>query len=196
MVKSGASTVIEALAVPPVMEINVPVPSSKAAVTGPLVLTWRPACTPVTLMKKEHEVDWFKVNAVILIVLLPGLAITSPVTVAFGLAQPLGRPLGDATTSPLGRMSLNEILLNATPLLGLVMVKVSVVVPFTGMLAAPKALVRVGACAAGPTVRVAVLLVAPGPLSLAEIGPVVLLKVPWADGCTFTEMKHDPLAMG
>jgi len=31
---------------------------------------------------------------------------------------------------------------------------------------------------------------------LAEIAPVVLLKMPLVFGCTSTEMKHDPLALG
>jgi len=195
-IAGGATTVRGAEAVSPVRGKNVPLPSSKEAVTLPVVLFFAPPLVPVTLMKKEHEVDGVKVNPVMPIVLPPGLAITLPVTLALGLAQPLGRPLAAATTNPLGRGSLNEILVNVALLLGLLMVKVSVVVPFCEMLAAPKALARVGATGAGVTVRAAVLLVAPGPLSLAEIGPVVLLKVPVVVACTVTEMKHDPLAAG
>lgn len=196
MVRSATSTVIVAVAAPPVMGTNVPVPSSNVAVTLLVTLFFVPALVAVTLMEKEHAADGFKLSAVMLIVLLPGLAITLPVTPALGSAQPLGRPLGDATTSPLGRVSVNEIFVIAT-LLGLAMVKVSVVVPFP-MVAAPKALARVGGGGGGVTFRLAVLLVAPGPLSLAEIGPVVLFRVAGAAAvaCTFTEMKHDPLAMG
>src|SRR5262249_3913154 len=79
---------------------------------------------------------------------------------------------------------------------GLVKVKVSEVLPFKGTLAAPKTLTRVGATGGGATVREAVLLVAPGPLSLAEIGPVGLLNTPVLVGVTFTEIKHDPCAAG
>ena len=34
------------------------------------------------------------------------------------------------------------------------------------------------------------------PLSVAEMAPVVLLNVPALFGCTDTEMKHEPLALG
>src|SRR5215472_4774194 len=64
------------------------------------------------------------------------------------------------------------------------------------MVATPKALLTVGGFGGGATVRLAVLLGAPGPLSLAEIGPVVLLNVPVAVACTFREIKHAPSAMG
>ena len=46
------------------------------------------------------------------------------------------------------------------------------------------------------TVSAAVLLVAPVPLSLAEMAPVVLLNVPLVVGATSTEMKHDPEELG
>jgi len=76
----------------------------------------------------------------------------------------------------------------------LVTVKVSEVVAFSGMLGAPKALARAGDVGGVLTVSVAVLLVAPGPLSLAEIGPVVLLNVPVFAGVTLTEITQEPLA--
>src|SRR5262249_61497251 len=88
-------------------------------------------------------------------------------------------PLGVAITSPPGSASLNEMLVMTTLLEpGLVTVKVSEVVPLRGMLAAPKNLTRVGATGGGFTVSAATLLAAPGPLSLAEIGPGWLLNVP------------------
>jgi hypothetical protein len=78
---------------------------------------------------------------------------------------------------------------------GLVKVKVSEVVSFNGMLAAPNALAIVGGSGGAVTVNVAVLLVVPGSLSVEVIGPVVLLNVPRALGaCTFTEIKHVPWA--
>jgi hypothetical protein len=73
---------------------------------------------------------------------------------------------------------------------GFVIAKVSDVVPPSGMLGAPNALVRDG----GPiTVSVAVLLVAPGPDWVELIAPVVLLSTP-AVLVTFTVIVHDPFA--
>jgi hypothetical protein len=57
----------------------------------------------------------------------------------------------------------------------LVMVKVSEVVPFSGMGDAPKALEIDGGAT---TVSVAVLLVVPAPLSFALTAPVVLFQTP------------------
>ena len=75
-------------------------------------------------------------------------------------------------------------------LLGLAKVKDREVLPFSGMLVAPKALTTVGGIGPGVTVRDAVLLGAPGPLSFALIAPVVLFKVPVALGTTSTDTKH------
>ena len=81
------------------------------------------------------------------------------------------RPFGLATARPAGSVSPKATPLSATVAFGLVMVKLRVVVPFRLMLAAPNALEMLG----GPiTVILAVLLVAPAPLSVAEMGPVVL----------------------
>src|SRR6516225_7660300 len=81
-----------------------------------------------------------------------------------------------ATTRPAGRVSLSAMLISGVLGFGLAMLKVSDVVPFRAKLATPKALEAVGGLTMGAaeTVSVAVLLIAPGPLSLAEIGPVVL----------------------
>ena len=89
----------------------------------------------------------------------------------FPLPQDPVSPLGLATFSPEGRKSPNAVPFSAAVAFGLVMLKVSVVVWFTLMLVAPNALEITG----GPsTVTVAVLLVAPGPLCVEEMGPVVL----------------------
>ena len=53
----------------------------------------------------------------------------------------LFNPFGVATTDPAGKLSVNAMPLSAVPVFGLLMVKVSDVVPFSGMLAAPKAFV-------------------------------------------------------
>jgi hypothetical protein len=80
-------------------------------------------------------------------------------------------PLGLATTSPEGRKSPKATPFRAAVVLGLLMVKLSVVVCFTLMLVAAKAADILGEPS---TVTVAVLLVAPGPLCVEEMGPVVL----------------------
>jgi len=67
------------------------------------------------------------------------------------------------------------------------MVKVSEVAPFTGTPVAPYALLREGGAI---TVRVAVLLVAPVPLCVEEIGPVVLTLAPAVVPVTFKPSVH------
>jgi hypothetical protein len=100
-------------------------------------------------------------------------------------------PFGFATARPAGRVSPNPTPLIETVALGLVMVKVRVVVPFNWMVAAPNAFAMLG----GPiTVIVAVLLVAPAPLSVDEIGPVVLFCTPAVMPVTFRLIEHDALA--
>ena len=144
-----------------------------------------PAVVPVTLTEKEQELEAGKFNAVIPIVLLPGLAEISA-------AQLPARLFGLAITRPVGKMSLAETFINVTLEFGLVNMKVSEVVPFSGMLAAPNPLAMVGGAI---TVSLAVLLVAPGPVSLAVIVPVVLFRVPKAPGTfTFTVIKQVPAA--
>jgi hypothetical protein len=88
-------------------------------------------------------------------------------------------------------VSLADTFINVTVEFGFDNVKVRDVVPLSGMLAAPKPLAIVGATGGAITVRLAVLLVAPGPLSVAEIGPVVLFSVPKVFGAfTFTEIRQ------
>jgi len=107
---------------------------------------------------------------------------TVPVVIVPAPHDPVS-PFGVATVKPAGRVSPNPTPVSATVALGLVIVKVSVVVPFRLMLAAPNAFAMLG----GPiTVMLAVLLVAPGPLSVDETGPVVLFCTPAAMPCTFT----------
>ena len=140
LIEGGATTTMLAEAVPPVMGTKVPVPSSKVAVTFPLVLFLVPAVVPVTLTESEQEPFAGKFNDATLIVLLPGLSITSTPTVVHVPAKPLGL----ATTRPLGSVSLTEMFTSAVLEFGFVKEKVREVVPFSGMLAAPNALVMVG----------------------------------------------------
>src|SRR6266478_9218194 len=139
-----------------------------------------PALVPFTFTENEHELEGDKVNAVIAIMLLPGLALISA-------RQLPARTFGLAITRPVGKMSLAETFINVTLEFGLVNMKVREVVPFSGMLAAPNPLAMVGASGGIITVRLAVLLVVPAPVSLAVIVPVVLFSVPKEPGAfTFT----------
>src|SRR5258708_25097542 len=74
----------------------------------------------------------------------PGLAMTDPCRAVMQLPP---RLLGVATCKPLGRVSVNAMLIRPMLSLGLLTAKVSEVVPFSGMLAAPKALIRTGGIA-------------------------------------------------
>ena len=97
----------------------------------------------------------------------------------------------EASFKPAGMLSVNAIPLRALAVFGFVMVKLRVVVCPNTIVAAPNAFEAVGGAT---TVTVAVLLVAPGPLSVAEIVPVVLLFNPAVVPVTFTVIVHDPLA--
>src|SRR5579872_1163936 len=182
-----------ALAVPPVTVWKFPLPSSKLAVILPVTLFLVPPLFGVTFTEKEQEVDAGRFIES-RIRPLPGLAATEAPKLVTHVPV---KPFGEATTRPLGSGSVNAVLTSVVLLLGLVTVKLSVVVCPRATSLGLKALVRVGATTAGAavTVKLAVLLVAPGPLSLAEIGPVVLFRVPVTVGVTDTEMKQAPLAI-
>src|SRR5258708_22293818 len=70
----------------------------------------------------------------------PELAMTDPRRTVTQLPP---RLLGVATCKPLGRVSVNAMSIRPILSLGLLTAKVSEVVPFSGMLAAPKALIRI-----------------------------------------------------
>ena len=123
---------IEAEAVPPVP------PSVED--TFPVVLFCVPAAMPVTLTENVQELLAAMVPPLRLITLVPAVAVIVPAP------QVPVRPFGVETTRPAGNVSLK-----ATPVTAVVllfwMVKLSEVEPFSGMLAAPKALMITG----GPT---------------------------------------------
>src|SRR5437764_124821 len=106
--------------------------------------------------------------------------------------QSLLTPGVEATCKPLVSVSLKAIPFAAVVLAaGLVMVNVTVVAPFNGIVAAPKALLIVG----GATIfRVAVLLVVPVPPSVEVIVLVVLTASPDAMPFTVTEYAHELFA--
>src|SRR5215813_4974164 len=94
----------------------------------------------------------------------PAVAVTAP-------PQVLLRPLGVATTRPAGSESVKATPVRASVLLGLLILKVSEVVALSRMLAAPNALLMVGAEA---TVRFA-LAVLPVPPLVEVTAPVVFV---------------------
>ena len=159
----GASTLTLAEAVPPVP------PSFE--VTALVVLFCRPAAVPVTFTENVQEELAAMVPPVRLITLVFCVAVMVPPP------QLPVSPFGVDTTSPAGSVSVKATPVRAIALL-LVMVKLSEVDPFSGMLAAPNALVMVG----GPTTLRLAFEVFPVPpfveltVTLLFFTPVV---VPW-----------------
>lgn len=111
----------------------------------------------------------------------PAVAVAVPL-------QSLVRPFGVATTRPAGKLSVKETPLSATPVFGFVMVKVKEVVPFSGMLAAPKALAIDGGVT---TVKLAEA-VLPVPPLVEVTAPVVFVYCPEAAPVTVTENWQVP----
>jgi len=131
LIVGGATTVTLAVAVfpvPPLVEVTV----------TELFLT--PAVVPKMLMLKAHSIWAACVTPVILIVPEPAVAVIVPPS------QGLVKPLGVATTKPAGRVSVNATPVRVGPPVGLRLLteKVRVVVPLSGIVAAPNALLIVG----------------------------------------------------
>jgi len=166
-IAAGATTVIEAEAVwlvPPSVELT----------TTLLLLS--PAVVPFTFTVTAQEALAATVPPDKLKLPEPAVAVAVP-------PQLFVKPLGVAITSPAGRLSVNANPVRLTPLFGLVMLMVSDVVPFNGILAAPKLLVTV---AGEATISVAVLLVAPVPPLVELTALVVFVTVPETVPVTFT----------
>jgi len=158
-----------------------PVPPS-VEVTAPVVLDLVPAVLPVTFTLMVQGLLSTILPPLRLMLLLPAVAVS--VTPHVLLA-----PFGVATTSPETRVSEKATPLKAVPVLGLVMVNVTLVEPLSAILLAPNALLMVGGAT---TVRVAVLLALPAPVSTELMAPVVLDLVPADVPVTFTPMEHEP----
>jgi hypothetical protein len=163
-IDGGATTLTLAVAVPPV-------PPS-VEVTLPVVLVCKPAEMPVTLTENVQLALAAIVPPLRLIVFVPAVAVIVPAP------QVPVRPFGVETTSPAGNVSLKATPVSATVVLGFVMVKLSEVVPFSGILAAPKAFAMVG----GATTVIEALEVLPVP-ALVELACTLLFftpaVVPW-----------------
>jgi hypothetical protein len=130
-----------------------PVPPS-VEVTVPVTLVIAPAAVPFTLTLRVHDPLAGNVPPERLTDVEPAVAVAVP-------PQVFVNPFGVATTRPPVKASVKLTPLNEFEPLGLLIVKVNDVVPFTGMLAAPKFLTNP---VAESTLRVAVLLTAPAPL--------------------------------
>jgi hypothetical protein len=154
-------------------------------VTAPVVLTMLPADVPFTFRLNVHEPFAATLAPDKLTVADPAAAVIVPPP-----QEPL-RPLGVATTIPLGNASVKPTPLSARAFApGFVMVKLRVVVPFTGMVAAPNVLVMEG----GTTTVALAEAVPPVPPSTDVTAPVVLFCTPLAVPVTFTLNVHDLLA--
>ena len=115
------------LPVPPLVEV-----------TAPVVLFFTPEFVPVTLTMTLQEVLTATVPPLRLILPLPATAVVVP-------PQVLLRPFGVATAKPAGKVSVKATPFSATVLAaGLVIVSVRLVVPFTGIVAAPNAWLMLG----------------------------------------------------
>src|SRR5205085_9596683 len=165
----------------------VPVPPS-VELTAPVVLLLLPAVVPVTSTEKVQldpaAGDAVSVPPDKLMLPLPATAVMVPLPqepVTFGVA---------ATANPAGRLSVKATPLSALAVLGLVMVKLSEVEPFSGMLAAPNALLMVG----DATTVIEAFAVLPLPPSV-EVTCTELFFTPAVVPVTFTEnVQEDPAA--
>jgi hypothetical protein len=120
LMDGGAMTVIDALAefpVPPFVEV-----------TAPVVLFFAPAVAPVTVALKVQ---------LLLAAIKPPLntIVSGAVTVK---VPPHCAEVELATVNPAGKVSANATPVRIVPAFGFVIVKLNVVVPFNGIVAAPK----------------------------------------------------------
>jgi hypothetical protein len=167
----AAATVMEALAVLPVPAL--------VELTLPVVLVIAPPVVPVTLTETVQS---------------PAAAIVPPVKltdVSREAGENVPPQLVDAsgelaTTSPEGKTSVKATPVNWFDAFGLVMVNVSVVVPFSAMLGAPKAFEIDGG---DSTVRLADAVV-PVPPSVEVTAPVMLFFAPAVVAVTLTNTLH------
>src|ERR1700722_93648 len=175
-VNCGTTTVMVAVAVPPGPPF--------VDVTLPVVLICVPAVVPVTCTLKVHDVLAASVAPDRLTLPDPATAVIVPPP------QLPVSPFGVATFNPLGNESITPTPVSDAVAFGLVIVKLSDVVPFRRMLLAPNDLLIVGGAT---TVSVAEA-VPPVPLSLVLTTPVVLFAMPAALSVMTTLIEQAALA--
>jgi hypothetical protein len=176
VMEGGPTTVIfavDVLPVPPLVELTV----TELLTTAGVV--------PVTLTENIQLAFAASVAPVRVTLVAPAVAVIVPPP------QVPVKLLGVETTNPAGMLSVIEMPLTEAVMFGLVMVKLRVAVPPTGIAEALKSLVIDGGSI---TVRVAVLEVEPVPPSLEVIALVVLFKGPPVVPVTFTVMMQFELA--
>ncbi len=174
-IDGGASTFTLAVAVPPV-------PPS-VEVTFPVVLVCSPAAVPVTFTEKVQELLAARVAPERLITFVAWVAVIVP------LPQEPVRPFGVETTRPAGKVSLKPTPVSVVVVLLFWIVKLSEVEPFSGIEAAPNALMMTG----GPTTVIEAFDVLPVPPSV-EVTWTLLFFTPAVVPCTFTETVQLALA--
>jgi hypothetical protein len=174
-IDGGATTLIEAEAVPPV-------PPS-VEVTLPVVLFCKPAVVPVTFTENVQELLAAIVPPLRLITFVPAVAVIVPAP------QVPVRPFGVEITRPAGSVSVKPTPVSAVVVLLFWMVKLRLVEPFSGILAAPKALIMTG----GPVTVMEAFDVLPVPASV-EVTWTLLFFTPAVVPCTFTETVQEALA--
>lgn len=173
---SGAVTVRLAeavLPVPPVSELTAPVVLVKVPPDVPVTFNVTPQFAPTASDPPLSEM-----------IVLPAVAVAVP-------AQLFVNPEAGATARPEGSVSKSAMPDSLTVFAaGLVMVKVKVVVPFSAMLAAPKASTIEG----GAATAIAADALLPVPPSVDVTLPVVLIDAPGAVPVTFSENVHEAFA--
>ena len=167
-------------------EAVAPVPPS-VEVMAPVVLFCWPATVPLTFTEKVQEELCARVAAERLMTLLNRVR----VAVMAPPPQVPVRPLGVARTRPAGKVSLKAMPLSEAAVLLFCTVKLREVEPSSGMLAAPKALLRTGGTVAALTVTEAVE-VLPAP-ALVEVTCTLLFFTPLVLAVTFTEKVQEAL---
>jgi len=134
-------------------------------VTAPVVLFFVPEVAPVTVTLNMH-VPLAAIEAPLSVIVLGLVVVSDPPQVAVGPEV--------ATVNPAGSVSVNPTPVKATVEFGLVIVKVKVVVPPIGMLAAPNILAIIG----GATTVMLADAVSPVPPFVAETLPETLFFTP------------------
>lgn len=157
-----------------------PLPPS-IELTGPVVLFFTPALTPVTSTVMVHDAVAAMTAPDRLMLLVPGLAVKVPPR------QVVTAPLGVDTTRPAGSVSV-KLTVSATVAFGFVMVKLRLLLPPTGIANRPKLLVVTG----GATTVMLAEAVFPNPPSMDVTLLVVLLSTPATVPFTTMVNMHVP----
>jgi hypothetical protein len=158
---------------------------------APVVFRASPSTVPVTLTDKVQDALCATLAPERLITPVPAVAVIVPPQVFVTPGVPATTSVADPGPPLTGSVSLNATPLRspAAVVFGLLIVNVTVVVPFRGMLAAPKALLMVG----GPTTVIEALEVFPVPPSV-EVTWTLLFFAPAVVPWTFTDTVQLALA--